>query len=63
MQDNAETSVAQQRRDHQLTIRIPRNVRAALDAQAERERRSVADVVNHIFEKHLATASQRSRRR
>jgi hypothetical protein len=38
------------RRDHQLTIRIPQRIRDAIAAQADAERRSLADVLNNIFE-------------
>jgi hypothetical protein len=41
--------VAQERRDYQLTIRIPKRIRAAIGAKAEGEQRSVADIVNHIL--------------
>jgi predicted HicB family RNase H-like nuclease len=58
--------VSQEPRDYQLTIRIPRRIRAALKAQAEHEHRSVADVVNNIlagrFPAPLAP-TKRSRRR
>jgi predicted HicB family RNase H-like nuclease len=60
-------TVAQESRNHQLTIRIPRRVRRAIDARAERERRSVADIVNNILEQHFpakepATKDQGRRR-
>ena len=38
------------KRDHQLTIRIPQWLRDELDKEAERERRSVADVVIFALE-------------
>lgn len=41
--------MAQERRDYQLTIRIPKRIRAAIGAKAEGEQRSVADIVNHIL--------------
>lgn len=34
-----------ERRDSKLTIRIPGTVKAALEREAERERRSVSDIV------------------
>jgi len=37
-------------RNHQLTIRIPRRLRRALDQEAERERRTVADIINIVLE-------------
>jgi hypothetical protein len=51
MQDNAASSMSQELRDHQLTIRIPQRIRDALDAQAEAERRTVAAVLNNILAK------------
>jgi len=56
--------VTQELRDHQLTIRIPQRVRDAIDAQAEAERRSVADVLNNLLEEHYpAPSSSKERRR
>jgi hypothetical protein len=52
MHDNEVPPMSQELRDHQLTIRIPQRIRAAIDAQAERERRTVADVVNNLLEEH-----------
>lgn len=37
-------------RDAQLTIRIPRRLRNAIGAQAEAERRTIADVLNNLLE-------------
>jgi len=48
--------VSQEPRDHQLTIRIPQRIRAALDAQAALERRTVADVLNNLLEAHYPAA-------
>jgi len=45
------TRVSQEPRDHQLTLRIPQRIRDAIDAQAARERRSVAAVINNALEK------------
>ncbi len=53
--------VAQELRDSQLTIRIPRRLRAAIDARAERERRSVADVLNNLIEESFPTSSMKKR--
>lgn len=51
-------------RNRQLTIRIPRRIRDAIAVQAERERRTVADVVNNMFEERFpAPASKTGRRR
>ena len=51
MQDSTVSSMSQELRDHQLTIRIPQRIREALGAQAEAERRTVADVLNNILSK------------
>jgi len=54
--------VTPERRDHQISIRIPRRIREAIAAQAVAERRSFADVVNNIFEQHFpAPRNARSR--
>jgi len=52
-------------RDHQLTIRIPQRIRDAIDAQADAERRTAADVINNILEERYPAArdNERSRRR
>jgi hypothetical protein len=55
-------SQSQEARGHQLTIRIPQRIRDALDAQATRERRTVADVVNNMFEEHYPAERERRRR-
>jgi hypothetical protein len=60
------TLVSQERRNHQLSIRIPRRVWEAIEAQAERERRTASDVVNNIFAGSFpapSTPAKRSRRR
>lgn len=49
---------AADKRDHQLTIRIPKHIREALEREAEAERRSVADVVNILLEDHFAKRSK-----
>jgi len=57
--------VPQEPRDHQFTIRIPKRIRDAIGAQAEHERRSVADVVNNILAGRFPAPSaptKRSRR-
>jgi predicted HicB family RNase H-like nuclease len=43
--------VSQELRDRQLTIRIPQRIHDAIEAQADAERRSVADVINNALEK------------
>jgi hypothetical protein len=48
-------------RDHQLSVRIPLRVYQALEAQAETERRTVADVLNNLLDERYPFA--RSRRR
>lgn len=50
-------------RNSQLTIRIPQRIREALDAQASRERRTVADVVNRMLEEHYPVPASRGSRR
>jgi hypothetical protein len=54
---------ARELRDHRLTIRIPQRIRDALEAQATRERRTVADVANNLFEAHYPASASRERRR
>ena len=39
-----------EKRDHQLTIRIPKRLREALDREAEADRRSAADIVVIMLE-------------
>jgi hypothetical protein len=39
-----------EKRDQQLTIRIPRRLREALDREAEADRRSAADIVVIMLE-------------
>jgi hypothetical protein len=39
-----------EKRDHQLTIRIPKRLRDALAREAEADRRSVADIVVNMLE-------------
>jgi len=41
--------MAQEPRDHQMSIRIPRRIRDALDGQAKHERRSAADIINNLL--------------
>lgn len=54
--------MAHEARDHQLTIRIPQRIRDALDAQADRERRTVADIVNNLLEEHYPIEREGRRR-
>jgi hypothetical protein len=51
--------MARERRDHQLSVRIPRRLLLALEAQAETERRSVADVVNIMLEERYSKGPRR----
>lgn len=44
-----------------MTIRIPQRIRDAIDAQAEVERRSVADVVNNVLEARYPAPAPRKR--
>jgi hypothetical protein len=62
MHDNG-TFVAQEPRDHQLTIRIPQRIRDAIGAQAEAERRTVADVVNNLLEERYPPVPPREKAR
>jgi predicted HicB family RNase H-like nuclease len=55
--------MSQERRDHQLTIRIPQRIRDAIGAQAEAERRSVADVVNNALATLYPAPAPKERRR
>lgn len=53
----------QERRDHQLTIRIPKRIRAAIDAQAQAEHRTVADIVNNVLAAQFPVLAPKERRR
>lgn len=61
MHDNR-SHVSHERRNHQLTIRIPRRIRDAIGVQADAERRSVADVINNILAEHFPTTPKRGQR-
>lgn len=50
MRDNVTHAMAQEPRDHQMSIRIPLRIREALNAQAKQERRSASDVINKLLE-------------
>jgi hypothetical protein len=39
-----------EKRDHQMTIRIPKRLRDSLNREAEEDRRSVADIVVNLLE-------------
>jgi uncharacterized protein (DUF1778 family) len=41
--------ISMERRDNQLTIRIPRRIRAELEAAALTEGRSVSDIINNAL--------------
>lgn len=41
--------MSQEPRENQLTIRIPQRVRDAIDARADRDNCTIADVVNAIL--------------
>lgn len=47
-----------QLRKHQLSVRIPRQIYAALKKQAESERRTVADVLNNMLEERYLTVTR-----
>ena len=44
-----------EKRDHQLTIRIPKYLRDALDQEANKERRSVADIIVFMLEERFGS--------
>ena len=48
MQDNG--TMTRNIRDHQLTIRIPQRLRDELETEADRDHRSVADIINIMLE-------------
>lgn len=50
-------------RDNQLTIRIPQRIRDEIEEQAERERRTVADVINNLLEQHYPPTPREGARR
>ena len=45
MSDNVPMAKGTERRDARLTIRIPLSVKAELEREAERERRTVSDMI------------------
>ena len=47
-----------ERRDHQLTVRIPQRLRDALDREALAERRSVADIIVFMLEARYGAAKR-----
>lgn len=55
--------MAQKLRDAQLTIRIPRRLRDAIGAQAEAERRTIADVLNNLLEDRYSAPTTPPRKR
>jgi predicted HicB family RNase H-like nuclease len=56
--------VAQEQRNYQMTIRIPKRIHRLIKIQADDEQRSVADIVNHVLAAHCAARDgARSRRR
>ena len=55
--------MSQELRNHQLTIRIPRRIRDAINAQAEAERRTVADIVNNVLAAQYPVPAPKERRR
>lgn len=57
--------MSQELRNHQLTIRIPQRIRDEIGAQAEAERRTVADVVNNLLEERYpaSVAKEKGRSR
>ncbi len=40
-------------RDERITIRLPAALKTALEAEAERERRSIADIVIPVLEREF----------
>jgi hypothetical protein len=63
MHDIVGQRMSQELRDHQLTIRIPQRIRDALEAQADEERRTVADVINNLLEEHYPAKPREGARR
>jgi predicted HicB family RNase H-like nuclease len=55
--------VPQEPRNRQLTIRIPQRIHEAIEAQADTERRSVADIINNALEKLYPPPAVAERRR
>ncbi|HSX23392.1 MAG TPA: hypothetical protein VLE97_11515 [Gaiellaceae bacterium] len=55
--------MARELRDHQLSVRIPVRIYEALEALAEAERRTVADVVNNMLEERFPVASPKEKAR
>lgn len=50
-----------EKRDHQLTIRIPKRLREALDREAEADRRSAADIVVNMLEDRYGRRTRRGK--
>jgi hypothetical protein len=46
-----------------MTIRIPQRIRDAIEAQADAERRSAADIINNVLEKLYPTPTPAAERR
>ncbi len=51
-----------EKREAQITIRIPQYLRDALDAEAARERRSIADLVIFALEDRYTTTKKKGGR-
>jgi len=49
---------AEPKRDHQLTVRIPSALRTEIESIAERERRSIADIVVFALEDYAKRATK-----
>ena len=50
-----------EKRDHQLTIRLPKRLRDSLEREAEADRRSVADIVVNMIEDRYAKRARRGK--
>ncbi len=48
-----------ERRDSQLTIRIPQRIRDSIDADARADDRSVSDVINHLLARQYRRAKKK----
>jgi uncharacterized protein (DUF1778 family) len=63
MSDNRRMPKGSERRDERITIRVPQSIRAALDAAAEAEMRSVSDVIVLCVMKQLGVKPKRMTKR
>lgn len=50
-----------ERRDARFTLRLPRRLRDPLEREAERERRTVSDLIAIVLEDHPAKCTREGR--